>query len=356
MTGARYDLALEELNSFQKTWVVTGAGGFIGSHLVEELLAHGQNVVGVDNFSTGYEYNITQAKEAASYECGKSVDDRFDLRFGDINDFEFCSAAVTGADYILHQAALGSVTRSIENPLATNETNVSGFLNLLVASKNHNIERFIFAASSSTYGDSKKLPKREQEIGTPLSPYAVTKLVNELYAEVFANTYDMSAVGLRYFNVFGPRQDPNGSYAAVIPAWIDAIAAEESVYINGDGETSRDFCYVDNVVQANILAALCNKPISYEVFNVAVGGRTTLNDLYQIIRKEVALHNPNVQSLEPIYRDFRVGDVRHSQADISKISSFLGYEPTHDVGSGLKNTVAWFLEEIGDGRRRISER
>jgi UDP-N-acetylglucosamine 4-epimerase len=269
---------------------------------------------------------------------------------GDITDLGICSLACRGVDYVLHQAALGSVPRSIENPIATNKSNIDGFLNMLVATRDENVRRFVYAASSSTYGDHPDLPKVEDKIGKPLSPYAVTKLVNELYADVFARTYGISTIGLRYFNVFGPRQDPNGAYAAVIPRWIASVVNNEPIYINGDGDTSRDFCFVENAVQANILAATADgfpnddaKEQHARIYNVAVGGRTNLNQLYQSIKSNVLASGKVIAVAEPVYRDFRAGDVRHSQADISKANAELGYQPVYDVDLGLEHTVRWFV-------------
>lgn len=432
-----YETTQQNLLANPKTWLITGVAGFIGSNLLEKLLKLDQSVIGLDNFSTGHHHNLDDVKNSVTTEQWH----RFKFIEGDIREAETCQNVfkVTGQtnehsterssehpanqptqnaiDYVLHQAALGSVPRSIENPIATNQSNIDGFLNMLVAARDANVKRFVYAASSSTYGDHPDLPKVENKIGKPLSPYAVTKLVNELYADVFARTYGIETVGLRYFNVFGPRQDPNGAYAAVIPRWIAAMMQNEPVYINGDGQTSRDFCFVDNAVQANILAATadipttssstrgdtaeCRKIIS-EVYNVAYGGRTTLAELFMGIQKSlmaiysdvetlnatknVAQHNSETQTTDPddktsantsrlrtnsvidtgsryassnkmgsfrtrfidnpVYCDFREGDIRHSQADVSKAKSQLGYEPSYDVCAGLNRTVAWFEEKI----------
>jgi len=335
--------ALESrLAKSQHRWVVTGAAGFIGSHLVESLLKHGQSVVGLDNFATGSRANLEDVRSRVGAERWS----RFEFREADICNADACSEVARGADYVLHQAALGSVPRSIADPVRTNSANVDGFLNMLVAARDAGVRRFVYAASSSTYGDHPGLPKVEDRIGRPLSPYAVTKYVNELYADVFSRAYGVECIGLRYFNVFGPRQDPAGAYAAVIPRWLETLCRGERPQINGDGETSRDFCFIDNTVQANLLAAtVADTGACNEVYNVAVGGRTSLNELFAILRHLVAGRLPDIAAIEPVYRDFREGDVRHSQADISKARELLGYEPTHDVRRGLEETAAWFLEK-----------
>jgi len=319
-------------------WLVTGCAGFIGSNLLEQLLKLDQIVVGIDNFATGHQHNLAQVQALVSPEQWQ----RFSFIEGDIRDYAACQQAVAGVDYVLHQAALGSVPRSIHDPLTTNATNIDGFLNMLQAARLAEVKGFVYAASSSTYGDHPALPKVEPNIGNPLSPYAVTKYVNELYASVFSRTYGFHSAGLRYFNVFGPRQDPNGAYAAVIPKWTAAMINGTDVLINGDGETSRDFCFIDNVVQANLLAATQVLEQS-EVFNVAVGGRTTLNDLFHAIRQNLA-DNGVLYQKEPVYQAFRAGDVRHSQADISKASSMLGYQPTHRVSEGLAIAMPWYIQ------------
>jgi UDP-N-acetylglucosamine 4-epimerase len=321
------------------TWLVTGAAGFIGSHLVETLLKCGQKVVGLDNFSTGHQRNLSAVRDLV----GPESSNRFSFIEGDIRDRSTCDRAVAGVDYVLHQAALGSVPRSIDDPLASHDVNVTGFLNMLDASRRAGVARFVYAASSSTYGDEPNLPKREERIGKPLSPYAVTKLANEIYADVYARVYGFSSVGLRYFNVFGPRQDPGGAYAAVIPLWTAAMLRGDQVVVNGDGETTRDFCYVANAVQANLRAALAGEEAQNEVYNVAVGKRTSLNELYALIRN--GLEEKQVHaSRTPTYADFRAGDVRHSQADITKASERLSYRPTHEVADGMRQALPWYVE------------
>lgn len=338
----------EELSTTPYRWLVTGAAGFIGSHLLETLLSLNQTVVGLDNFSTGHRHNLAQVKDKLSHSQWES----FSFIEGDIRDIETCHNAVNGIDFVLHQAALGSVPRSIENPIVTNESNINGFLNMLVASCKANVRRFVYAASSSTYGDHPDLPKVEDKIGRPLSPYAVTKYVNELYADVFSKTYGLECIGLRYFNVFGPRQDPKGAYAAVIPKWFEAMLSLSPCYINGDGETSRDFSYISNTVQANLLAATTtNNNAVNQVFNVAFGARTTLNELHGYIRNLVQEKMPEVLVNSPDYRDFRDGDVRHSLADITKATTRLGYVPSHGVKQGLLETADWFFERRTDGNQ-----
>jgi UDP-N-acetylglucosamine 4-epimerase len=323
-------------------WLVTGAAGFIGSNLVEALLKLGQRVTGLDNFETGYRHNLEQVKQSVTEEAWM----KFNFIEGDIRRLDDCTRACLGADFVLHQAALGSVSRSIDNPIGTNETNVTGFLNMLVAARDAGVKRFVYAASSSTYGDHPALPKVEDQIGKPLSPYAVTKYVNELYADVFGRTYGMQSIGLRYFNVFGPRQDPHGAYAAVIPQWVAALIRNEPLRINGDGETSRDFCYVDNVVQANLLAALAGDEAVNQVYNIALNERTSLNQLHQMMCELLRERFPHVAGHQPQYVDFRRGDVRHSQADISKAATLLGYAPTHRIGEGLKQAMDWYVHNL----------
>ncbi|WLT30180.1 NAD-dependent epimerase/dehydratase family protein [Geothrix sp. PMB-07] len=340
----RFDEVLAELKAAPKTWLVTGVAGFIGSNLLEALLKAGQTVVGLDNFATGSQANLDDVKGVVGPEAWA----RFSFIHGDIRNLADCQRACENVDYVLHEAALGSVPRSIEDPIATNQANIDGFLNMLVASRDQKVKRFVYAASSSTYGDHPDLPKREDKIGQPLSPYAVTKLVNELYAKVFGNTYGLQTIGLRYFNVFGRRQSPNGPYAAVIPLWIAGLMRKKAVAINGDGETSRDFCYVENVVQANLLAATATNPdASSQVYNVAFGGRTTLNQLHEKLRTRLARHDAAIAALEPDYRPFRGGDVRHSQADISKAAGLLGYAPQFDVDRGLDEALAWYRANLG---------
>lgn len=322
-----------------KTWLVTGVAGFIGSSLLERLLKCGQSVVGLDNFSTGYQSNLDEIKCLVTEEQWA----RFKFIEGNIGESSHCHKACGGVDYVLHQAALGSVPRSINDPITTNESNITGFLNMLVAARDAGVKSFTYAASSSTYGDHPALPKVEENIGKPLSPYAVTKYVNELYADVFARTYGFKTIGLRYFNVFGKRQDPNGAYAAVIPKWTAAMVRGEDVFINGDGETSRDFCFIENAVQANILAALADDSAKNEVYNVAVGDRTTLNELFAALRDALA-KNGVVYEKAPVYRDFRAGDVRHSQADVSKAASRLGYAPEYRISEGIAKAMPWYLQ------------
>ena len=339
-----YETVQEKLRSNPKTWLVTGCAGFIGSNLLEQLLRLGQTVIGLDNFSTGKQHNLDEVESLV----GKEQWARFRFIEGDIRDLATCREACSGVDYILHQAALGSVPRSIDDPITTNASNVTGFLNMLVAAKDSAIKRFVYAASSSTYGDHPGLPKVEDTIGRPLSPYAVTKYVNELYADVFARCYGLESIGLRYFNVFGPRQDPDGAYAAVIPRWIASLLREEPVYINGTGETSRDFCYVQNAVQANLLAATAERAEAVnQVYNVAVNARTNLVELFNLLRDGLAARHPALKDCQPVFRDFRAGDVLHSQADIGKAGRLLGYEPTHTIGLGLDEAVGWYEENVG---------
>jgi len=303
-----------QLKASPKKWLVTGVAGFIGSNLLQELLELGQTVMGMDNFSTGKRENLEDVRE----EVGTNKWERFHFMEADIRNLEDCVRACDGVDYVLHQAALGSVPRSIDDPIKTNQSNVDGFLNMLTAARDSKVKRFIYAASSSTYGDHPALPKQEDRIGRPLSPYAVTKYVNELYAHVFAMTYGLESIGLRYFNVFGKRQDSNGAYAAVIPKWIGLLLSRQRPTINGDGETSRDFCYIDNTVQANLLAATSDNPEAInKVYNVAYGQRTTLNELFRLIKSSLIPFTPHVQTVEPKHGPARKGDVRHSLADIS---------------------------------------
>ncbi|MEW6990628.1 NAD-dependent epimerase/dehydratase family protein [Colwelliaceae bacterium 6441] len=330
-----------ELLSSPKQWLVTGVAGFIGSNLLETLLKLNQTVVGLDNFATGYQKNLDEVKQSVSQEQWAA----FTFIEGDIRDGETCKKASAGVDYVLHQAALGSVPRSIADPITTNAANITGFLNMLEAAKQNKVTSFVYAASSSTYGDHPALPKVEENIGNPLSPYAVTKYVNELYASVYARTYDFNCIGLRYFNVFGKRQDPDGAYAAVIPKWTAAMIKNEQVFVNGDGETSRDFCYIANTVQMNLLAATAPAEAKNEVYNVAVGDRTTLNELFASIKSALNDNGVNVNQ-EPEYRDFRAGDVRHSQADIAKAQSKLGYAPSHRIQNGILEAMPWYLKNV----------
>ena len=331
-------------------WLVTGAAGFIGSNLVESLLRLGQQVTGLDNFATGHRHNLDLVCEAVGPEAWS----RFGFIEGDIRDPGACARACAGADFVLHQAALGSVPRSIDDPIATNEVNIAGFLNMLVAARDAKVKRFVYAASSSTYGDHPDLPKVEHRIGNPLSPYAVTKYVNELYADVFGRSYGTESIGLRYFNVFGPRQDPDGAYAAVIPQWVAAMIGNAELRINGDGETSRDFCYVDNVVQANLLSAFAKGDAVNQVYNVAVDERTSLNQLYAMMRELLRERFPHLETHRPRHVDFRRGDVRHSQADIGKAKTLLGYQPTHRIGEGLREAMAWYVAHLAPSSRTIA--
>ncbi|MEQ7872916.1 SDR family oxidoreductase [Sphingomonas sp. ASV193] len=328
----------DRLRSSPRRWLVTGAAGFIGSNLVEALLEAGQEVVGLDNFATGHQRNLEEVEAAT----GAEGRERFRFVEADIRDRDACRAAVEGVDVVLHQAALGSVPRSMADPLTSHEANVDGFLNMLDAARQAGVGRFVYAASSSTYGDDTSLPKVEEVIGNPLSPYAVTKLVNELYAGVYARSYGFKTIGLRYFNVFGPRQDPDGAYAPVIPAFIKAMLTDSTVTINGDGETSRDFCYVANAVQANVLAALASDAAQDQVYNVAAGGRTSLNQLFALLRDTLQQHQVAYHR-EPVHADFRLGDVRHTQADIGKAERMLGFSPSHDIEQGIVEAMPWYL-------------
>src|SRR5690554_1150835 len=339
---SRYQKVCSSLNSSSRIWLITGTAGFIGSNLLEHLLKLNQRVVGLDNFATGHQSNLDEVQSLVSPEQWS----RFTFIEGDIRNLEHCQQACEGVDYVLHQAALGSVPRSINDPIMTNTTNISGFLNMLVAARDANVKSFTYAASSSTYGDHAALPKIEENIGKPLSPYAVTKYVNELYADVFARTYDFKTIGLRYFNVFGKRQDPNGAYAAVIPKWTASMIQGEEVFINGDGETSRDFCFIENAVQANLLAATAEENAKNEVYNVAYGDRTTLNDLYRALQAALA-ENGKPYEKNPVYRDFRAGDVRHSQADITKAARKLGYAPQYRIIDGIAKAMPWYIERVG---------
>lgn len=338
----KYEKVQQELLESPKTWLITGVAGFIGSNLLEKLLKLNQSVIGLDNFATGHQKNLDEVKKLVTVKQWS----QFTFIEGDIRDISACQRAVEGVDYVLHQAALGSVPRSIADPITTNEVNITGFLNMLNAAKVEDVKSFTYAASSSTYGDHPALPKVEENIGNPLSPYAVTKYVNELYASVYARTFGFKTIGLRYFNVFGRRQDPNGAYAAVIPKWTNAMINGEDVTINGDGETSRDFCYVDNVVQMNLLAATASDESKNEVYNVAVGDRTTLNQLYFGIKE--ALNKSDFYLMnELLYVDFRPGDVRHSQADINKSKTNLGYQPQYNINKGLDLAVKWYINHLG---------
>lgn len=339
----KFQETLAQLRAEPKKWLITGVAGFIGSNLLETLLKNNQQVVGLDNFVTGHQHNLDQVRALVEPQQWQN----FTFIEGDIRDIDACNQVCDSVNYVLHQAALGSVPRSLADPITTNETNISGFLNMLVAARDAGVERFVYAASSSTYGDHPDLPKVEDKIGNPLSPYAVTKVVNELYSQVFARTYDFRTIGLRYFNIFGQRQDPEGAYAAVIPKWVAAMLAGEAVYINGDGETSRDFCYIDNAIQANILSATAtSEEASNQVYNVAVGQRTTLNELYRMLQNKLSVRVEDFQKIEPVYRDFRAGDVRHSLANISKAESLLGYSPEFTIDTGLEVAMDWYVADI----------
>lgn len=339
-TMTAYELLIQEMPHSPKTWLITGVAGFIGSNLLETLLTLNQRVVGLDNFATGHQHNLDEVRSQVSALQWAS----FTFIEGDIRNLDDCRTACSNIDYVLHQAALGSVPRSINDPLATNGTNIDGYLNMLVAARDAEVKSFIYAASSSTYGDHPGLPKVEHLIGKPLSPYAVTKYVNELYAEVFARTYSFTTIGLRYFNVFGKRQDPQGAYAAVIPKWTAAMIKGEDVFINGDGETSRDFCFIENTVQANLLAATTMQEAARnEVYNVAVSGRTDLNHLFESLKTNLAKNGVRYAKC-PVYRDFRAGDVRHSQADVGKAQRLLGYAPQFDIDKGIEKAMPWYID------------
>lgn len=345
MKEQRFNAVKTKLLEHPEVWLITGVAGFIGSNLLEALLELNQTVVGLDNFATGHQRNLDEVKAHVSSEQWS----RFRFVEGDICDLDVCRSVTKGVKYVLHQAALGSVPRSINDPITSNKANVDGFLNVLVAARDSQVRRFVYAASSSTYGDHPGLPKVEDVIGKPLSPYAVTKYVNELYADVFSRAYGLSLVGLRYFNVFGPRQDPDGAYAAVIPKWISSVLSGIPIFINGDGSTSRDFCYIKNVVQANLLAARADlTENTAQVFNVAVGERTSLLGLYDNIIDVLRAEIPDLVPIDPEFRDFRNGDVRHSLADISKATSMLGYFPSHKVRDGLKDAVSWYVKRLKD--------
>lgn len=338
---SKYEQVKQELLADKKAWLITGVAGFIGSNLLETLLLLDQKVVGLDNFATGFQHNLDEVKSLVSAEQWEN----FTFIEGDIRQLTDCSKACQGVDYVLHQAALGSVPRSIADPIATNDTNISGFLNMLVAARDADVASFTYAASSSTYGDHPALPKVEENIGNPLSPYAVTKYVNELYADVFSRTYGFKTIGLRYFNIFGKRQTPDGAYAAVIPKWTAAMIAGDEVFINGDGDTSRDFNFIENAVQANILAATATGEAKNQVYNVAVGGRTTLNTLFSALKEHLSANGVSYTQAA-VYRDFRAGDVRHSQADITKIQNALGYEPQFDIIQGIEKAMPWYVKSL----------
>jgi len=332
-----------QLTSSPRGWLVTGVAGFIGSNLLEVLLRLNQRVTGLDNFSTGSAKNLEQVKEAVGSDRWRN----FEHHEGDIRDLPTCVRAAKQVDFILHQAALGSVPRSIEEPIESHHSNVTGFVNILLAARQASVRRIVYASSSAVYGDHPALPKKEENIGKCLSPYAATKLADEIYADAFARCYGLETLGLRYFNVFGPRQDPNGPYAAVIPKWIDAMIRKETIFINGDGETSRDFCHIANVVQANLLAATVQNPAAVnQAYNVAVHARTTLNQLFEALRSKLQAFYPHLKETRPVYRDFRAGDVRHSEADIAKAASLLGYAPTHSLDQGLAEALPWYRTHL----------
>jgi UDP-N-acetylglucosamine 4-epimerase len=331
----------------QRTWLVTGVAGFIGSNLLEALLGLDQRVVGLDNFATGFQHNLDQVEAAVGRECWA----RFRFIEGDIRSLDTCREACEGVDIVLHEAALGSVPRSIEDPVASHATNVTGFLNMLVAARDAKVKRFVYAASSAAYGDHPALPKVEDTVGRPLSPYGAGKYMDELYADTFGRCYGMETIGLRYFNVFGPRQDPEGAYAAVIPKWIAAMLRGERVHINGDGETARDFCYIENVVQANILAGTVDDPCAVnQVYNVALGEQTSLNELFGILRKLLRDRDAQFECAPPLYREFRAGDVRFSRADIGKATSRLGFRPACSVREGLGTALDWYVARLAPAR------
>lgn len=342
----KYKILQEYLKDNQSTWLITGVAGFIGSNLLEHLLSLNQKVIGLDNFDTGYRDNMDHAIQDACQLAGKNLNLNFKFIEGDIRNISDCKQACEGVDYVLHHAAIGSVPRSIEDPIGTSEINIGGFLNMLIASRDAKVKRFVYAASSSTYGDSPDLPKVEDVIGNPLSPYAVTKLANELYANVFANSFNLQTIGLRYFNIFGKRQDPNGAYAAVIPKWVESILNREDVFINGDGKTTRDFCYIDNTIQMNLLAATTVNPQAInQIYNVALNEKTSLNDLYQIIEEGIIKRVNGLEKKQPIYRDFRAGDIRHSQACIEKAKKLLGYQPEFNISNGMDAAIDWYVQE-----------
>lgn len=339
---SKYKDLCVKLQKDPKSWLVTGVTGFIGSNILETLLQLDQKVVGLDNFMAGYQHNLDMVQDIVGAERWAN----FRFVRGDVSDPACCHKVCEGVDYVLHEAAMGSVPRSIDEPQLANQCNITGHLNMLVAARDAKVKGFVYAASSSTYGDESTLPKQEDKIGLPLSPYALTKYVNELYGDVFARCYGFKSIGLRYFNVFGKRQDPQGAYAAVIPLWFSALLKGEKIIINGDGETTRDFCYIDNCVQANILAACADESVKNEIYNVAVGERTSLNELFYALREEVCRFRPEAESVEPEYGPFRDGDIRHSVADISKARRMLGYEPEYNVAQGLSLAARWYYENL----------
>jgi len=336
------------ISAGRRRWLVTGAAGFIGSHLVEHLLALDQKVVGLDNFSTGKRENLEHVRRCV----GEARWASFSFVEGDIRAVDTCNAACASVDVVLHQAGLGSVPRSIDKPLRTHDSNVNGFLNVLIAARDAGVQRMVYASSSAVYGDHPALPKVESQIGRAMSPYGLSKVMNELYADVFAACYGFKSVGLRYFNVFGPRQDPDGPYASVIPAWLGALLRGETAYVNGDGSAARDYCHVDNVVQANLLAATVEDPQALgQAYNVAVGEQTTLNQLFEIMRDQLAERLPHLRDVRAVHRAARRGDMLLSRADIGKAARLLGYRPTFDVRSGLAQTIDWYIKDLAPARQ-----
>ena len=335
----KIESVLQEIAGNRRLWLVTGCAGFIGSHLLERLLTLDQQVIGIDNLSTGYQRNLDDVR--GSVTTGQWAN--FQFMHADIRNAAACRKAVEGADVVLHQAALGSVPRSLDDPMSTHDVNVNGFLNILLAARDSGVGSFVYAASSSAYGDHAALPKIEDRIGNSLSPYALSKRINEMYADVFARCYGYRSIGLRYFNVFGKRQDPNGAYAAVIPRWMNAMIAGDDVVINGDGSNSRDFCYIENVIQANLLAAMAPDASRDQVYNIGVGDTSTLNELFLMLRKALEKNNV-VFSRQAVNGQGRPGDVHHSQADIGKAQRYLGYAPAYRIQQGLEKTAPWYIE------------
>jgi UDP-N-acetylglucosamine 4-epimerase len=338
-----YEEVRQRIRVAPRGWLVTGAAGFIGSHLVEHLLALDQKVVGLDNFSTGKRENLDHVRQGLGEARWKS----FRFVEGDIRSLDTCSAACASVDIVLHQAGLGSVPRSIDKPLRTHDSNVNGFLNILLAARDAGAQRLVYASSSAVYGDHPALPKVESQLGRAMSPYGLSKRINELYADVFAACYGFRSVGLRYFNVFGPRQDPDGAYASVIPAWIGCLLRGETAYVNGDGSAARDYCHVDNVVQANLLAATVEEPGALgEAYNVAVGEQTTLNELFEILRDQLAQRLPHLRAVRPVHRAPRRGDMLLSRADVGKAVELLGYRAGFDLRRGLAQTIDWYIQNL----------
>jgi UDP-N-acetylglucosamine 4-epimerase len=338
-----YTTLQTELKQNPRVWLITGAAGFIGSNLSEALLKLDQTVIGLDNFSTGKEHNLEEVRKAVT----PKQRDNFKFIKGDIRVLADCQKACAGVDYVLHHAALGSVPLSVEDPLGCNENNVTGCLNMLLAARDQKVRRFVYASSSAVYGDCEDTLKVEDRVGQSISPYAASKSANELYASVFSKIFGLGTVGLRYFNVFGPRQDPNGAYAAVLPRWVTAMITQQPVSINGDGSTSRDFLYIANVIQANLLAATTKNPVAFgQVFNVALSTRTTLNELFEVIRGKLLPGHPYLQNFRPQFLDFRAGDILHSQADISRAKTILNYRPTHTLEQGLDAALDWYKNNL----------